>query len=123
MATGAVVLVVDDEPLIRALTVDALEDDGFSVLEAATGDYALTVLRTREDISAVVTDVEMPGQIDGFALATMAREMRPDLAIVIISGRVQPGSGRVAPDARFLAKPFRPMLLVSMVRELLAETR
>lgn len=72
MATGAVVLVVDDEPLIRALTVDALEDDGFSVLEAATGDYALTVLRTRQDISAVVTDVEMPGQIDGFALASMA---------------------------------------------------
>ena len=73
MANGAVVLVVEDEPLVRALTVDALEDDGFNVLEAATGDYALTVLRGRNDIRAVVTDVEMPGQIDGFALAVTPR--------------------------------------------------
>jgi two-component system, response regulator PdtaR len=80
MANGAVVLVVEDEPLVRALTVDALEDDGFNVLEAATGDYALTVLRQRDDIRAVVTDVEMPGQIDGFALAHIARKMRPELA-------------------------------------------
>ena len=122
MATGAVVLVVDDEPLIRALTVDALEEDGFDVLEASTGDYALTVLRKREDISAVVTDVEMPGEIDGFALANIARAMRPELAIVIISGRVEPGFGRIAPDARFLSKPFRPVRLVSMVRELIAGT-
>jgi hypothetical protein len=53
----------------------------------------------------------------------MAREMRPELAIVIISGRVQPGFDCVAPDARFLSKPFRPMLLVSMVRELIADAR
>jgi CheY-like chemotaxis protein len=121
MATGAVVLVVDDEPLIRALTTDALEEDGFEVLEAPSGDYALTVLRKREDISALVTDVEMPGRLDGFALAHIARELRPELAIVIISGRVQPGIDAVAPDARFLAKPFRPMRLATMVRELIAQ--
>jgi DNA-binding NtrC family response regulator len=78
-------------------------------------------LRKREDICALVTDVEMPGQIDGFALAQIARELRPELAIVIISGRVQPGVDAVAPDARFLAKPFRPMRLASMVRELIAK--
>jgi CheY-like chemotaxis protein len=121
MANGAVVLVVEDEPLVRALTVDALEDDGFNVLEAATGDYALTVLRGRDDIRAVVTDVEMPGQIDGFALANIAREMRPELPIIVMSGRMQPGFGREAPDARFVSKPFSPTRLAGLVRELISE--
>ena len=121
MANGAVVLVVEDEPLVRALTVDALEDDGFNVLEAATGDYALTVLRGRNDIRAVVTDVEMPGQIDGFALANIAREMRPELPIIVTSGRMQPGFGREAPDARFVSKPFSPTRLAGLVRELISE--
>ena len=120
MANGAVVLVVEDEPLVRAMTVDALEEDGFNVLEAATGDYALSVLRQREDIRAVVTDVEMPGQIDGFALANIAREMRPQLAIIVVSGRVQPGFGREAPDARFVSKPFNPVRLAGLVRELIS---
>lgn len=121
MANGAVVLVVEDEPLVRALTVDALEDDGFNVLEAATGDYALTVLRGRDDIRAVVTDVEMPGQIDGFALANIAREMRPELAIIVMSGRMQSPFGREAPDARFVSKPFSPTRLAGLVRELISE--
>ena len=122
MANGAVVLVVEDEPLVRALTVDALEDDGFNVLEAATGDYALTVLRGRDDIRAVVTDVEMPGQIDGFALANIAREMRPELPIIVMSGRMQPGfGGREPPDARFVSKPFSPTRLAGLVRELISE--
>ena len=121
MANGAVVLVVEDEPLVRALTVDALEDDGFNVLEAATGDYALTVLRGRNDIRAVVTDVEMPGQIDGFALANIAREMRPELPIIVMSGRMQPGFGREPPDARFVSKPFSPTRLAGLVRELISE--
>ena len=121
MANGAVVLVVEDEPLVRALTVDALEDDGFNVLEAATGDYALTVLRGRDDIRAVVTDVEMPGQIDGFALANIAREMRPELPIIVMSGRMQSGFGREAPDARFVSKPFSPTRLAGLVRELISE--
>ena len=121
MANGAVVLVVEDEPLVRALTVDALEEDGFNVLEAATGDYALSVLRQRDDISAVVTDVEMPGQIDGFTLANIARKMRPELAIVVVSGRMQPRFGREAPDARFVSKPFSPIRLAGLVRELISE--
>jgi CheY-like chemotaxis protein len=121
MANSAVVLVVEDEPLVRALTVDALEDDGFNVLEAATGDYGLIVLRGREDIRAVVTDVEMPGQIDGFALANIAREMRPELAIIVMSGRMQSAFGREAPDARFVSKPFSPTRLAGLVRELISQ--
>jgi two-component system, response regulator PdtaR len=120
MANGAVVLVVEDEPLVRAMTVDALEDDGFNVLEASTGDYALSVLRQREDIRAVVTDVEMPGQTDGFALAKIARELRPELAIIVVSGRMQPGFGSEAPDALFVSKPFSPTRLVGLVRELIS---
>src|SRR5215217_1405565 len=69
-----VVLVVEDEPLVRAVAVDALEDAGFEVLEAATADYAVAVLGQRSDIRVLFTDVEMPGQLNGFQLARFALE-------------------------------------------------
>jgi two-component system, response regulator PdtaR len=91
------------------------------VLDDKHDSTALTVLRGRDDIRAVVTDVEMPGQIDGFALANIAREMRPELPIIVMSGRMQPGFGREAPDARFVSKPFSPTRLAGLVRELISE--
>ena len=60
----------------------------------------------------------MPGQIDGLALANLARAMRPELGIVIVSGRVRPALHALAVDAHFMAKPFSPLLLASLVREL-----
>jgi CheY-like chemotaxis protein len=120
MACGALVLVVDDEPLIRALTVSALEDDGFDAIEAQSGDLALLLLDSRDDIAAVVTDVEMPGTLNGFALAEIARQTRPKLPIIIVSGRLQPAPGTLGRDVQFLSKPFSPIRLASMVRQLIA---
>jgi CheY-like chemotaxis protein len=121
MAGGHFVLVVDDEPLIRALTVGALEDEGFDVLEAQNGDLALTLLESRDDIRAVVTDVEMPGELNGFTLATLARQKHPEIAIIIVSGRVEPTPGTLGQDVQFLAKPFSPIRLASMVSALLTD--
>jgi CheY-like chemotaxis protein len=115
-----VVLVVEDEPLVRALAVDALEDEDFEVIEAPTGDHALCILQSRSDIDVVLTDVDMPGETDGFQLARIAREMYPQLLIIVVSGGVRSGFSGTAPDARFVSKPYTIRLIVHMIREMTA---
>ncbi len=86
-----VIIVSEDEWLVRMFAADFLDEAGFSVLEAANADEALVLLRTRPDVQAIVTDVEMPnGSINGFELARRARERLPGLAILIVSGRAVP---------------------------------
>lgn len=100
------VLIVDDEPLIRFNLADALMDEGFSVVEAANVLEAVAVMG-KTHIDALVTDVDMPGGLDGFDLARLVRRLDPGVAIVITSG------GRTCRDANmpegcaFLAKPYR----------------
>jgi CheY-like chemotaxis protein len=110
-----VILVVEDEPLVRALMVDALEDEDFVVVEAPTGDEALRVLQTRSDIAVVLTDVDMPGEVDGFQLA---REMYPQVVVIVVSGGVRSGFSGTAPDARFVSKPYTPRFIIHMIQEM-----
>ncbi len=114
-------LVVEDEILVRMLLVDAFEDENFRVYEAAHADEALTILKARPDIQAVVTDVEMPGgSMDGFALARRVRETMPHLPVLITSGRQAPKAGDLPEGMYFLAKPFHTATLVQLLRSLLA---
>src|SRR5687768_11976054 len=110
-----VILVVEDEPLVRALMVDALEDEDFVVVEAPTGDEALRVLQARSDIAVVLTDVDMPGEVDGFQLA---REMYPQVVVIVVSGGIRSGFSGTAPDARFVSKPYTPRFIIHMIREM-----
>ncbi|BDA83597.1 hypothetical protein Sa4125_11390 [Aureimonas sp. SA4125] len=82
-----VVLVVDDEPLVRMNAVDMFEDLGFEVVEAADGAAALVILEARPDVSLLFTDCRMPG-ISGPELAKIASQRWPDLRIVLVSGYV-----------------------------------
>ncbi|WP_105432467.1 response regulator [Neorhizobium sp. T6_25] len=110
------VLVVDDEPLIRMLLVEALEDEGFHVLEASNVLEAVVVFGTH-DIDALVTDVDMPGPLNGFDLVDLVAKRGRRIAIVVTSGR-HLGGDRVLPSSsKFLPKPY----LVSEVLEALAE--
>lgn len=116
------ILVVEDEVLVRILLVDVLDDAGFNVIEAAHADDALSVLSALPDMAAVVTDVEMPGgSMNGFALARRVREQRPEVGVLIVSGRAAPVAGDLPDRCRFLAKPVHPATLVQVVRSLLAE--
>ncbi|GJD56334.1 response regulator [Methylobacterium dankookense] len=115
-----VILVVDDEALLRMLAADHFADAGFEVLEAANGALALAMLAERPDIGAVMTDVQMPGEPDGFALARHVRELCPGCAIVVVSGRAAPGPGNMARDARYLSKPYCGAEVVRIVENLLA---
>jgi two-component system, response regulator PdtaR len=86
-----VVLVVEDEPLVRAMAVDVLEEAGFDVLEAPTADYALLVLERRQDIRVLVTDVDMPGSLNGFQLARIVQDHFHRVRVIVVSGRSRPG--------------------------------
>jgi CheY-like chemotaxis protein len=113
-----VILVVEDDPMVRAVTGDTLEDDGFEVIEAPTGDHALRILQERTDIDVLLTDVEMPGSTDGFQLARTAREMYPRLVIIVVSGGVRSGFSSMAPDARFVPKPYTLRRIIGMIQEM-----
>ena len=115
-----IVLLVEDEALVRMMAADVLrEEGGFKVVEAANVDEALTVLEATEDVQALVTDVEMPGSLDGFTLARVVKQAWPQIGIVVTSGRMAPGPKDLPSGALFIPKPYRPADLLAAVRTVL----
>ncbi len=109
------VLVVEDEPLLRTFSADMLMDAGFDVVEAANADEALLVLEAADDINVVFTDVEMPGHIDGFALAQRIATRWPKIGVVITSGRRLPESALDPASQWFVSKPFKIAQVVDVI--------
>lgn len=100
-----VVLVVEDEPLLRMLLAEDLRDAGFAVVEAASGDEALTWFLAHQNIDLIFTDVQMPGMIDGLQLLQQVRKVNPLLPVIVTSGAI--GRESVDREARFIPKPYR----------------
>lgn len=100
------VLLVEDEPLLRMFSADALSDAGFNIIETGTADEAATILDAREDVAAVVADIQTPGALDGLGLVRLAYETKPRIARLLVSGRVRPKPGDLPPDTLFIAKPY-----------------
>ncbi len=99
-----IVLVVDDEPMLRLIAGDALTDAGFEVVVAEGADHALQLLLQRDDVGVLFTDVNMPGKLDGMDLARLVHLAWPDIKIVVTSGR---DLGAPVPDPGcFLRKPY-----------------
>jgi CheY-like chemotaxis protein len=115
-----VLLVVEDDFLVRLTLVDALGDDGFEVLEAEDASQALELVCSRPDIEAMLTDINLPGDADGFTLARAVRVVRPRMPVVYASGRYSGmDAGKAVEGARFLAKPFTPSLAATVLRDLM----
>jgi len=114
------VLVVDDEPWLRMALSDAFTDAGYVVTEAANAAEALAVLQAQRDIGVVLTDIQMPGSMDGLRLARYIRDAYPPIALIVASGAVRPQSDELPADAIFLAKPIDVPLLVTRIAELVA---
>ena len=92
--------------LIRLHVADTFRDSGFAVVEAADGASALRILEKDQSIAAVFTDVTLPGDLDGFAVARWVRSQRPGVPVVLTSGEVTAGHAeRIARDEAFFAKP------------------
>jgi CheY-like chemotaxis protein len=114
-----VIIVSEDEFLVRMFTADFLDEAGFEVLEARNAHEALRLLESRPDVAAIVTDVEMPGAIDGLELARRVRQGTPGIAVVIVSGRVRPAPHQVPSGAKFVSKPFEPSTVLGMLQDLM----
>ena len=113
-----VVLVVEDEVLLRMNAAETIGDAGFEVVEAANADEAIAVLEARPDIHVVFTDIQMPGSMDGLKLARFVRGRWPPIKIVATSGFVRVKEGDLPEGSRFLAKPYRPAHVVATLQEL-----
>jgi CheY-like chemotaxis protein len=115
-----VVLVVEDEDLLRASAIDMVEEAGFEAIEAADADEAIRILESRNDIRAVFTDVNMPGSMDGLRLARVVRNRWPPVALVLASGRTNVPESDLPKGGRFLSKPYGPGEVGSALQQLIA---
>jgi CheY-like chemotaxis protein len=105
--TKTVVLVVEDEPIIRMNAAALIEDAGFDVIEAADADEAIRHLETRRDIAVVFSDIEMPGgSMDGLKLIQAVRRRWPPVVLILASGRVKPPVAEMPSETVFLKKPY-----------------
>jgi two-component system, response regulator PdtaR len=110
------VLVVDDEPILRLFACEALEEAGYEVVGASSADEAIALLRRGTPFGAVLTDIEMPGDLDGLELAWNIQAHWPEITVVITSGRKLPRPDEIPRAASFLPKPFSADRLVDTMR-------
>ena len=115
-----VVILVEEEADERTALREHLDTADFQVLETDETDAALSLLETRSDIGAIVTDAHVPGRIDGFELARMVRERWPQIGVVMTSGHSDSKGGPVPEGSEFVAKPYLLEHLVPALRKLTA---
>jgi CheY-like chemotaxis protein len=116
-----VVLLVEDEPLVRMTAVDELEEAGFHVIEAANADVALQVLEALSDeIQVLFTDVDMPGSMNGMALAEHVNARWPHILLLISSGYSAPHPSEIPDHGHFIAKPYLGDTIARHIQEMTA---
>jgi CheY-like chemotaxis protein len=113
-----VVLIVEDELLLRIDAAEMIKAAGFEVVEAANADQAIEVLEARRDITVVFTDIQMPGSMDGLKLARAVRGRWPPIKIIATSGRLHVGEMDLPEGGRFLPKPYSHAEVARVLREL-----
>ena len=112
------VLVVEDEPLLRMLAIDVVEEAGFEAIEAANADIAVAILESRTDIRIVFTDIDMPGSMDGVKLAAAIRDRWPPIDIIVTSGHVSLESIALPDRAVFYSKPYNTAKVAGTLRSM-----
>jgi CheY-like chemotaxis protein len=119
---GESVLVIDDEPTVRLLLVDTLQDAGYRVLEAGDGPSGLKILQSETRIDLLLTDVGLPGGMNGRQVADAARALRPNLKVLFITGYAENavlGNGHLDPGMQVVTKPFAMDALANRIRDMI----
>jgi two-component system, response regulator PdtaR len=111
------VLVVEDEALVRMSSADVIRDLGFEVIEAVDADHAISLLESVPGVMVVFTDIQMPGSMDGLLLAAV-RDRWPPIALLVTSGKMRPASSDMPTGARFISKPYSPLELKGQLQSL-----
>lgn len=116
-----VILVVEDEPLLRMLAVDVVEEAGFVAVAAQDADEAVVLLESRTDIAVLFTDINMPGSMNGLTLAHTVRDRWPPIKILVASGQLQQIDPCFLPQhSIFLRKPYQASALILELRSMMA---
>src|SRR5690348_9930634 len=110
------ILIVDDEPLVRMHARQIVEEAGYTAIEAGNADDALRLLAD-EGVTVVVTDVQMPGSMDGLELAHRVKTTWPLIVVIVMSGQHLPPPADLPEGARFLSKPFSEQRLVDVLAD------
>jgi signal transduction histidine kinase len=119
---GEVVMVIDDEPTIRMLISEVLEEQGYTTIEASDGPSGVRLLRSAARIDLLITDVGLPNGMNGRQVADAAREFRPDLKVLFITGYAENavvGNGHLEKGMAMIAKPFEMDALARKIREII----
>ncbi len=119
------VLVVDDEPTVRMLISDILDELGYTAIEAVDGPAGLAILKSDTRIDLLITDVGLPGGMNGRQMADAARTVRPDLKVLFITGYAENavvGNGHLEPGMHVLTKPFAMEALAIRIKNLIVGT-
>ena len=114
----ATVLIVEDEFLVRDMIAEELRDAGFKVLEAGDGEAAAGILNSPGRIDLLFTDIRLPGRLDGWEVARVARRARAALPVIYATGYTVDRMAEV-PGSTFLHKPYEPSAIVATIRKLL----
>jgi CheY-like chemotaxis protein len=120
--TGRTVLVIDDEATVRMLIVEVLQDAGYTAVEAEDGPSGMKILQSAIPIDLLITDVGLPGGMNGRQVADAARDIRPDLKILFVTGFAENaavGNGHLAPGMAVMTKPFVMTELGNKIVEIL----
>jgi two-component system, response regulator PdtaR len=117
-ARRPVVLIVEDDFLIRLQAAQIIEEAEFDVIEASNADEAIAILEVRSDINVLFTDIQMPGSMDGLKLAAAVKGRWPPIKIVATSGVANVRPDDLPEGGRFLPKPYHPIHLTATLREL-----
>jgi len=117
----AVVLVVEDEMLLRMRAVDMVEDAGFTSVEAADADEAVAILESRSDIALLFTDIQMPGSMDGLKLAHAVHKRWPPIKIILVSGQLKVADIDLPADSRFFGKPLEAGEMIFQMQDMIGD--
>src|SRR5664279_2126660 len=119
-AAASIVLVVEDEMLLRMRAVDMVEDAGYASVEAVDADEAVAILESRSDIALIFTDIQMPGSMDGLKLAHAVHERWPPIKIILVSGQLKLADIEIPADSLFFGKPLEAKAMIAQMRSMIS---
>ena len=122
VAEKSTILIVEDEFLVRMAAVDLVEEAGFLALEAGNADEAIAILEERPEVRLVLTDIDMPGTMDGLKLAHYVRSRWPPIHLIIASGKAMVEEADLPSGTRFLAKPYQGTVMSEALLAMLGPT-
>jgi CheY-like chemotaxis protein len=115
----AVILIVEDELILRMSAIDMVEDAGYTPVEAVDADGAVAILESRSDIALMMTDIQMPGSMDGLELAHAVHERWPSIKLIVVSGKLMQSNIDLPAESRFFGKPLEAGELIAQMQSMI----